>query len=328
MPIISIEACIGSGKSTLLDILKLEYQNNENVVFIPEPLDKWLSTKDENGKDILATFYEDKKRWGYSFQMNAFITRCKSLIEDQNKNKLLILERSIYTDKYVFANHLHQTGDINKLEMELYNEWFDWLADNFPVKPCKYIYLKCDTKVAHERVMKRAREAEMGHIPFEYLDAINSNHDKWLSSVDNVYTIDVNTDFQYNKSHKNKVLGTVCNIIDMELKELLGYKFNSVNQSPEQLALGLFQNVILRGNYNFELHPSIKNATIWCTTLSNLIDNVLQNSTDNNLTIKLCNQIYDLCDKIYIDDNELIIKYIIDKTKGYANLIVNSIKAN
>jgi deoxyadenosine/deoxycytidine kinase len=221
MPIISIEACIGSGKSTLLDLLKNKYSNNNKVVFVPEPVDKWLETRDETGKDILATFYEDKKRWGYSFQMNAFITRCKSIIaENDNNDKLIILERSIYTDKHVFANYLNQCGDIGLLEINLYNEWFEWLSSKFPVTPSHYIYLKCDTNVAYQRVIKRCREAEMGHIPLEYLEAINDKHDKWLTTLDNVSIIDVNNDFQYDQNNRDTILNNVSLIIDSHISKL------------------------------------------------------------------------------------------------------------
>jgi deoxyadenosine/deoxycytidine kinase len=323
MPIISIEACIGAGKSTLLDLLKLEYKNNENVVFIPEPLDKWLDTKDENGKDILTTFYEDKKRWGYSFQMNAFITRCKSLIDEKYKNKLLILERSIFTDKYVFAQHLHQTGDINSLEMNLYNEWFDWLANNFPVKPMKYIYLKCDTKTAFERINKRAREAEMGHIPIDYLTAINDNHDKWLSTIQNVHTIDVNNDFQYNKDFNRKILGKVCDIIDDELKYIL--KINCITPTtPEQIALQKLKNVVIRKNYNFEIDNKLYNSIMnRCTMLSTVLDLSFNNNFNEDIekNKNIASQLSTLLKLIFIDDLDKCTSFIINKMVEYCDLI-------
>ena len=57
MKIISIDGNIGSGKSTLLNILKTQLAENENVIFLREPVDIWESIVDENGTNIIEKFY-------------------------------------------------------------------------------------------------------------------------------------------------------------------------------------------------------------------------------------------------------------------------------
>ena len=44
--LISIEGNIGSGKSTIIDFLKS--LNNDNIVFVDEPVDEWLNIKSNN----------------------------------------------------------------------------------------------------------------------------------------------------------------------------------------------------------------------------------------------------------------------------------------
>ena len=95
--IVSIEGNIGAGKSTLLSIIK-EYMKND-VYFVPEPVDIWLSITD-NDESILSKFYKDPSRWAYTFQNLAFITRIESIKKGLKSNKKIILsERSVFTDK-------------------------------------------------------------------------------------------------------------------------------------------------------------------------------------------------------------------------------------
>ena len=73
--IISVEGNIGSGKTTLLENLKDKYKSNPNVIFLREPVDEWENIKDKNGTTMLEKFYSDQKRYSFSFQMLAFISR-------------------------------------------------------------------------------------------------------------------------------------------------------------------------------------------------------------------------------------------------------------
>ena len=64
--IISIDGNIGAGKSTILNIIKSQYKQ---VIIVPEPIDIWLKTVDnDNNNNILQMFYNDKLRWSYTFQ--------------------------------------------------------------------------------------------------------------------------------------------------------------------------------------------------------------------------------------------------------------------
>ena len=103
--IISIEGNIGSGKSTLLSKLQEEFKDNKNIVFLKEPVDEWETIRDENGITMLEKFYENQENYSFPFQMMAFISRL-SLLKDsikKNPGAIFITERSLYTDKMVFA---------------------------------------------------------------------------------------------------------------------------------------------------------------------------------------------------------------------------------
>ena len=107
--IITIEGNIGSGKSTLLENLKNELIiTNEKVIFMKEPVDEWEDIKDSNGNTMLQKFYENQEKYSFPFQMMAYISRLKLLKETVEKypNATIISERSLYTDRYVFAKIL------------------------------------------------------------------------------------------------------------------------------------------------------------------------------------------------------------------------------
>jgi len=183
--IISIEGNIGSGKSTLLANLKKYYENNPNVVFLKEPVDEWEKIKDENGVTILEKFYTDQNKYSFAFQMMAYVSRLKVLrdaLKEHNREKkiILITERSLYTDKMVFAKMLFDTGKMEYVNYQIYLNWFDTFSEEFPVH--KVIYVKTEPEKCFERISIRARDGE-SNIPLEYLESCSEYHDNMLDKT-------------------------------------------------------------------------------------------------------------------------------------------------
>lgn len=182
--LISIEGNIGSGKSTLLRELR---ERNPDWHFIDEPVESWMSLKNERGETLLELFYEDKRRWGYTFQQTALLTRLaatKDAIAAWTAagcpgSPIFITERCVETDAKVFAEILHELGDMDSLEMTLYKKWFNRFADGH-VLPHGFIFVDTPVTICHERIARRAREGENA-IPVEYLDRLDSAHYAWLS---------------------------------------------------------------------------------------------------------------------------------------------------
>ena len=187
--IVSIDGNIGSGKSTLLDNLKVFYKNNKNVIFLKEPVDEWEKIKDENGVTILEKFYTNQEKYSFSFQMMAYVSRLKvlrdtlkehKLLIDQNKQIIIITERSLFTDKMVFAKMLYDTGKIEYVNYQIYLNWFNTFSDEFPVH--KIIYVRTLPENCHSRILKRLREGE-SNIPLEYLISCSQYHDSMLDKT-------------------------------------------------------------------------------------------------------------------------------------------------
>ena len=212
--IISIEGNIGTGKSTLLSILRNKYKDYEKIKFVDEPLESWLNLKDTDGENILEKFYKNQSRWSYSFQMNAFITRSKSILNANPTKNIVIIERSVITDRRVFAELLRSSGKISELEWKLYEEWYNWLLNDYNVKPDIYVYLRCSPDVSFSRMKSRARKEE-DIVPKDYITLVADKHDDWLLNEHEsaVVTLDVNNDFEKNKQFRDNIVEIFSDIL-------------------------------------------------------------------------------------------------------------------
>jgi deoxyguanosine kinase len=191
--IVSIEGNIGSGKSTLLERIRDEFKDNKYVRFLREPVDEWEKIKDNNGNTMLQKFYANQKEYSFAFQMMAYISRLAIVRENVREimteiqaakkagnivNKYIIItERSLYTDKYVFAKMLYDQGKIEDVKYKIYLNWFDEFAKDFPVNDV--IYVNTDPTKCYERIHKRARVGEEV-IPLEYLACCHKYHNEFL----------------------------------------------------------------------------------------------------------------------------------------------------
>jgi len=191
--VISIDGNIGSGKSTLLAKLKEHYADNDHVVFLKEPVDDWEKITDENGITMLEKFYSNQEKYSFSFQMMAYISRLKVLKDtkkmiigsylngsaNSSKPYIIITERSLYTDKMVFAKMLYDSKKIEEVNYKIYLSWFDTFSEEFPVD--KIIYVKTSPEKCHSRILKRSRDGE-ANIPLEYLNNCHKYHDDMLDT--------------------------------------------------------------------------------------------------------------------------------------------------
>lgn len=183
--ILSLDGNIGAGKSTLLAEIK---RSIPELHVVDEPVGQWTSLYHSNGKNLLELFYEDKKRWAYTFQNCAILTRLKNIqdaVENLDKTssetKVILTERSVLTDKYVFAEMLRDAGDIDPLEWELYDSWFNIFNRQHQIHGI--IYLSTSAETSKDRIHIRGRQGE-DRIGLEYLDALDAQHKKWIDNTD------------------------------------------------------------------------------------------------------------------------------------------------
>ena len=235
MLLLSIEGNIGSGKSTIIEYLqellfskknniKSEYNNfkflndknidiDKDIVVLKEPLEKWLKTvDDEDHENILDKFYKDQKKWSYPFQMNTFITRSHDIYSNLDK-KIIITERSIVSDRKVFAETLKDDKLISSIEWKLYQEWYNWLSSSFNIKPKKSIYFRTSPEISYSRINKRSRNEE-NTIPLDYIKKIHQKHEEHYTNNNDSYIIDVSC--EKNEDYYKNMCQKIFKIIDTE----------------------------------------------------------------------------------------------------------------
>jgi len=203
MVLISIEGNVGAGKSTLLKKLK---EAHPEYNFVPEPVDTWLEVKDEEDNHILKLFYGDFKRWSYTFQNFAFITRnliMDECIKNKKESNIFITERCVFTDKNVFAKMLHDDKLMSDLESKIYNYWFEKYSKENKVDA--YIYLTTDVDLSAERIKIRNRDGE--NIEKSYLTRLDKYHHDWLNQEDKPVLF-----YDTEKDDVNKVFNFIKNI--------------------------------------------------------------------------------------------------------------------
>lgn len=176
-----IEGNIASGKTTLVNLLG-KYVKNSQVIL--EPLDVWLNLNDSSGKNILSYFYDDPKRYAYTFQSIAFISRTICMREIDNTKDYVFIERSVDSDKNVFAKNCYETGLLSEIEWKLYNLWFDKINTK-QIENSITIYLKTSPNSCYERLLSRNRNEE-NTVSLEYLTQIHYQHEMWLKKDINV----------------------------------------------------------------------------------------------------------------------------------------------
>jgi deoxyadenosine/deoxycytidine kinase len=180
--IISIEAQIGAGKSSLIAQLENVKFHKPHIV-IPEQVDAWSQVKDENGKNILELFYADPKKYSYMFQSYVLFSRMHHMLAfiKAHPDHIILCERSHLTDLMVFAESLHQLGDMSDIEMTVYEEWHKMIRNLFEMQISGFLYLRADPQLCMERIKKRDRKGE-GGIPLSYLELLHEKHEDWLAS--------------------------------------------------------------------------------------------------------------------------------------------------
>jgi len=203
--VISIEGNIGSGKSTLLSHLKqtLTLENGRQIMFLQEPVDEWENIKDEEGNTMIQKFYADQEKYSFAFQMMAYISRLSLLKKsmEENPNVIILTERSLFTDKFVFAKMLYDSKKIESVEYQIYLKWFDTFAKDFPIAGT--IYVKTGPEMCHSRIAKRSRNGE-STISLDYLNACHEYHENMI---------------QIQSNHPESVLELNGNLEIMDMKD-------------------------------------------------------------------------------------------------------------
>lgn len=177
---IVIDGLISAGKTTLIQLLEKRIQEETGLKTkaIYEPVDLWNTT------GALKYFYEDIPKRSYEFQTYTFITRIARVIDELEKSPdadIYLLERSIWTDRYIFMELLKtHVGD---LRMTMYNQWCDLWSYILPMRVDKWVFLDTSLAESLRRIKVRNRDAESG-VSEEYQTALYNKHLEFYNELE------------------------------------------------------------------------------------------------------------------------------------------------
>lgn len=170
---ICIEGNLASGKTTLLQELKK--MGDFNIQTFREPLEKWT---DVHGENLLDMLYTQPEKHAATFQSYAMLTMAQ-IHNTPSTNFLKIMERSIYSSRFVFLETQKERGNINNTDHLILHNWFEFAIHQSKIITDAIIYLRTDPQTAFKRLQKRNR-AEEANVNLEYITQIHSKYEDWL----------------------------------------------------------------------------------------------------------------------------------------------------
>lgn len=243
--IIVVDGVIGAGKTTTIKEIEKRFNNiNKNLTdndkikikAIYEPVEKWKTT------GALEYFYKDIPKHAYTFQTFTYITRISSVIDeifDCPDADIYILERSIFTDRYIFMELLKES--ITPLEMCMYNEWCDMWAYILPMRVDKWVLLNTSLDESLKRIASRNRDGETSGISVEYQTSLYEKHIEFYKKLKNdgqpIVIIESNImdeNFIDNTEKIDSIIKNIFNIdinniIDIDDMSFMNYKYEETN---------------------------------------------------------------------------------------------------
>ncbi|XP_041854229.1 deoxyguanosine kinase, mitochondrial [Melanotaenia boesemani] len=226
---VSIEGNIAVGKSTLAKLLQSACPDWNLVL---EPVGKWQNIQSTSkGSDaapqtavsnLLEMMYQDPKRWSYTFQTYSCMSRLRTQLQPPPTRLLnlkgtpvQVYERSVYSDRYIFALNMFELGCINATEWAVYQDWHSLLVEQFgpQVELEGIIYLRASPKKCMERLKCRGRSEEK-EVKLDYLEKLHVQHERWL--------VEKSTEIHFEKLKKIPVLQLDASLefkSDLEVQE-------------------------------------------------------------------------------------------------------------
>lgn len=179
-----VDGNIASGKSSFCKSLRdILVSKGYNVILYTEPLEKWRNV---GGMNLLQLFYENSKRWAFTFQINALLN-----VADMEKNALIyslnnyivIMERCSFSIFEIFCKYLSENV-FSSAESSIIEDFKSKYTSIINIyNKILYVYLKTDYSTCHKRLQERGRSEEIGSIDLSYLQTLQNLYDSSIEKI-------------------------------------------------------------------------------------------------------------------------------------------------
>lgn len=213
--IIIVEGNIGSGKTTFSNHLcNSLLAKGYNVLLYTEPVAKW---KNVAGYNLLDLYYRDKKRWAFTFQVNALMNvaeiESNALLNSLN-NSIVIMERGSSSVFKIFCQYLskHVFNSAETSIIEDLKSKYSNIVDNY--NKVLFIFIKTDRDICFNRIYERSRAEEINHIDIQYLTDLESLYEEFVNSLSKPSITVDGTSFNTNTIENSITLPDHKNALD------------------------------------------------------------------------------------------------------------------
>jgi deoxyadenosine/deoxycytidine kinase len=201
---IAISGNIGAGKTTLARLLSEHYG--------------WeIQYEAVEGNPYLPPFYGDMEKWAFHLQIYFLNSRFEQALKIQNQTeKTIVQDRSIYEDAFIFAQNLHDNQLLNDTDFATYKGLFNTITQTI-YPPDLMIYLKADLPKLQKQIKIRNRDYEQSIDP-NYLLQLNALYESFTSkyTYGRIIEIDVNNmNFLENKSDFDYIITMLESTINL-----------------------------------------------------------------------------------------------------------------
>lgn len=198
---IAVTGNIGAGKTTLCEKLSAHY--------------KWdVQYEQTDGNPYLDDFYHDMKRWSFNLQIFFLNNRYNQILKIKGGDKVIIQDRTIYEDAFIFAPNLYEMGLMEQRDFNNYFLLFRTMNQQLG-PPDLLIYLRASISTLVSHIQLRGREYE-GNMSLDYLRNLNDRYENWIKNYDDgnklIISVD-NMDFKNNPKDFASILERIDSIL-------------------------------------------------------------------------------------------------------------------
>lgn len=225
-------------------------KKNVNLKIYTEPVDAWRNL---NGNNLLEYMYKDPSRYSFAFHSYVQLTMLEnhkrisqcSIGSEQNqpteydsenviprvknfaneKYNINVMERSLYSAKYCFLENIYRSNNMQAVEYEILDKWFNWMTKEHDCNLDLIFYLRTSPETCYNRLNERGRPEETSSISMNYLQNLHDLHESWLLAPnDHPTSFLINNSNIYRPSNiividADKPLDDVCRNIEIETRE-------------------------------------------------------------------------------------------------------------
>ncbi len=201
---IAVAGNIGAGKTTLCNRLAQHY--------------KWEAQfENTENNPYLDDFYHDMRRWSFNLQVFFLNSRYNQIIKIKNGENIVIQDRTIFEDAYIFAPNLYEMGLMETRDFNNYYSLFKTIQAQIG-PPDLLIYLKASIPTLVSHIQDRGRDYE-GNISLEYLRNLNVRYENWIRNYTEGNYVIINVD-NLDWKEKPEDFAVILEVIDKEINGL------------------------------------------------------------------------------------------------------------